>query len=338
LKRLQFYLAISIGLLIFSGENLVAQDLHFSQYQHTPLNINPALTGIYSGDQRYAANYRHQWFNVPVEYMTFTGAADFKFQQDGASHFWSAGAVFDYDRAGDSKLRVGYLGLSGSYTHGLSPNALLTGGVTIGFGQRAFTTTDLLWDSNWNGTSVDPSIAPGNNFDGSNFVFVDLGAGLNLRLQKSSRTRLDLGAGAFHLNKPRQAFYSNSDFKLPVRIALNGIGSLKIAKSFDFLFNALAQFQGPYDEIVLSGLIGIHISQRRAREVQLHLGIGTRLDDALIPQIALVYDGLKVGFSYDINTSPFKTATNERGGPEFSLVYIITKVRPLPEAKVCRIF
>ena len=70
-----------------------AQDLHFSQFQNSPLNHNPALTGVFSGDQRFAASYRRQWFQVPVDYLTFSASYDMKFKPDGARSFWSAGAM-----------------------------------------------------------------------------------------------------------------------------------------------------------------------------------------------------------------------------------------------------
>ena len=97
---------------MFGAIAVFAQDLHFSQFQASPLNHNPALTGIFNGDKRFSASYRNQWFSVPVDYLTFSGSYDMKFRPDGARSFWSAGAVFNYDRAGDSKLATAYLGLN----------------------------------------------------------------------------------------------------------------------------------------------------------------------------------------------------------------------------------
>ena len=45
----------------------------------------------------------------------------------------------------------------------------------------------------------------------------------------------------------------------------------------------------------------------------------------------------KVGLSYDVNTSPFKIATRQYGGPEMSVIYRILNVTPLPY-KPCPIF
>ena len=316
------------------------QDLHFSQFQNSPLNHNPALTGIFNGDQRFAANYRRQWFEASADYLTFSGSYDMKFRRDGARNFWSAGAIFNYDRAGDANLATAFLGLNGSYTVGVTNGFLITLGAQAGAGQRSLRTMELTWGNYWNGSSVDPGLGSGEpTFDESNFYF-DLGGGINFRLQKSSRTRLDLGVGTFHLNQPEYTFYANPDNppSLPIRYAFQAYGSLQLLSFLDLQANGLYHTIGPFEEIIFGGLLNIHISRKRAREVQLGIGAHVRLDDALIPMVQLQYDGWRVGLSYDINTSGFEVATSGRGGPEISVLYIITKVRPLDQSKLCRIF
>jgi hypothetical protein len=46
------------------------------------------------------------------------------------------------------------------------------------------------------------------------------------------------------------------------------------------------------------------------------------MNDALIPYLGIEIKGLRIGASYDINTSSLKAATVSRGGSEFSLIYI----------------
>lgn len=323
----------------FGSSYLRAQDLHFSQYFNATLNTNPGLTGIFNGDQRFGANHKQQWFSVPVDYLTFSAYYDRNFRKDGKDNFFSGGILFNYDQAGDGKLSMGGFGLNGSYTLGLSPNVLVTGGVGVSLGTRSFKEKGLMWANQWNGEGFDPTLGSGENFDRTSFVFFDVGAGINLRFQESSRTKVDIGVGAFHLTEPQQTFYSSTDVEnLPRRYAIHLLGSLKLFSALDLLAHGQYQSQGPYEETLFGGGVNIHISQKTARQIQLKLGMGVRLDDALIPFIGLRYDGLEVGVSYDINTSPFEAATDGRGGPEFSVTYIITKVRPLNQTKICRIF
>ena len=58
---------ISIITSVFSAK---AQDIHFSQFHAAPVLLNPALTGAFGGEARFIANYRSQWQEIPVPYVT----------------------------------------------------------------------------------------------------------------------------------------------------------------------------------------------------------------------------------------------------------------------------
>jgi hypothetical protein len=47
-----------------------------------------------------------------------------------------------------------------------------------------------------------------------------------------------------------------------------------------------------------------------------------RLKDAIIPYIGLEFAGMRIGASYDINTSSLKAGSESRGGMELSLIYV----------------
>jgi len=322
-----------------------AQDIHLSQYHFDRLMVNPALTGIFNGNRQVSLIHKQQYFSVPVEYLTFSGSYDTKFlKTQNQPGFFSAGVLFNYDQAGDSKLSLGSLTVNGSYTRAITRSFFVTGGAYIGGGQRRFDTKDLEWESQWTGDFFDPTWDTGESFSRTSFLFFDLGAGLNLRLQGRDRTRIDVGLGGYHLTRPNYAFYkpadvnSAADVKLPIRTSIYAMGVLKLFSRLDLYANGLRQNQGPYEETVLGGGLIIHISNKLAREVELHLGVATRLEDAIIPMIALGYDGWKAGFSYDVNTSNFERATDGYGGPEFFLNYTWKKLWPLDQTKVCTIF
>ena len=81
-NRIKWMTVMVSLLMIFSFFYGNSQDLHYSQFYNAHVNINPALTGIFNGDVRVAGNYRSQWKAVPVPYMTFTGAGDFKIYKE----------------------------------------------------------------------------------------------------------------------------------------------------------------------------------------------------------------------------------------------------------------
>lgn len=340
-KRL-FYSLWAISALFFASLQVQAQDIHFTQFSYSPLNLNPALTGIFNGDMRFMANYRNQWQNVPVDYLNFSGAYDMNFYNKKLERsLFAGGLLFNHDQAGDSKLSTTNLGLSGSYTHQLAEKHFATLGVQVAGNQRAFKLEDLRFDDQFNGESYDPGRPTQETFTNTSKFFGDVSAGLNWHFRTSKRTNVDVGGAAYHLNTPKKSFYDEDEVQLPIRYTLYGMGTFKIAEKFDIFLNAAGQWQNPHQETTL-GLGGnIYLNNGLDRELFIALGGYVRLNDieadAIIPYFGLQYRMWHFGLSYDINLSEFNIATDRRGGPEISLNYIITKVKPL-KTKICPIY
>ena len=63
--KFTFTNTIALLFVVFSlPVTLTAQDPHFSQFYAAPLQVNPAMTGVFSGQFRIAINYREQWGSV----------------------------------------------------------------------------------------------------------------------------------------------------------------------------------------------------------------------------------------------------------------------------------
>ena len=321
---------------------LRAQDIHYSQFYQSDLNVNPALTGIFSADKRFSASYRHQWQSVPVPYLTFSGAYDQKFYKGGnKTGFFSGGALFNYDQAADSRLSLIQLSLSGSYTYLINQNNLLTGGLQLGASQRSFTTNELQWGSQFDGVMFNDMLASGENFPGTNFFLFNSSIGVNYRWQKSSRTKLNLGAAYMHLLTSDATFYREG-LNLAPRYTFHLHSSFKITNFLDLRINGLAQFQAGASEYVPAGILRLYINQSRGKEFALDLGVIARFTpnqtDAIAPKIGFGFSRWEVSLSYDINISDFQVATNRYGGPEIHLLYHISQVKPLNSFKTCPIF
>ncbi len=338
MKRILISLSIILLLNVIS---LPGQDIHHSQFYTSPINLNPGLTGVFNGDQRISVNYRRQWFvDDIVRYMTITGSFDMKFypKKWKTKGNWNAGILFNYDRAGDSRLGLAHLGLSVAYTYPVNEKNIITLGGLFGIAQRRFNPDELTWDSQWDTDHFDPNRPTGETFAKTSTTFMDASAGLNYRWQQSKRTKIDFGIGAFHLNQPDQNFFDTLTIKLPIRFNINLTPSFKLNNSLDLLLHGQYQNQNPFTETIVGGYIRIYLNQHRGKELNLLLGIADRFDDAIIPKIAVEWTNWYFGFSYDITTSDFKQYTDQRGGPEFSLVHIFTKARVLKLLKSCPIF
>lgn len=337
MRRILLFLLI-IGII----GGLKAQDIHYSQFYQSDLNVNPALTGIFSADKRISASYRHQWYTVPVPYLTFSGAYDQKFYKGGNSKsFFSGGALFNYDQAADSRLTMAQLSLSGSWTYLLNQNNLLTGGLQLGGAQRSFSTDELQWDNQFNGVMFNEMLSSGENFPGTNFFLFNASIGANYRWQKSARTNIDVGAAYLHLLSSDATFYRES-LNLAPRYTFHLQTSFQIASFLDLRLNGLAQFQAGASEYVPAAILRLYLNQKRGKEFALDLGAIARFTpdqtDAYAPKIGLAFSRLEVSLSYDINVSDFQVATNRYGGPEIHVLFHITEVKPLNSFKTCPIF
>src|SRR5258708_16457777 len=73
MRRLIYVL---ICIIYFLPEQIQAQDPAFSQFFASPLTLNPALTGKFSGALRAAGNYRNQWPQINNAFITSTISVD----------------------------------------------------------------------------------------------------------------------------------------------------------------------------------------------------------------------------------------------------------------------
>ena len=67
--------------------------------------------------------------------------------------------------------------------------------------------------------------------------------------------------------------------------------------------------------------LGVSIQYGFNPDVNLFVGAYDRLSDAIIGMAGLEYKRVRLGFSYDINTSALNEASNGNGGFELSLSY-----------------
>ena len=342
-RRLLVVCSLFIGL----GIGLQGQDFHYSQFANAPLRINPGLTGVFSGDTRIQGQFRKQWWSVPVDYRTFSVVVDHNFIKEADQNgFFSAGLGLNYDRAGDSNLSWADIDLNLGYTGRLSERAFLTVGGQLGVVQRRFSMDDLRFDSQFDPGrgEFDPTFGTGEVISGAvSNVFLDLGAGVNLRLQAKQgtsvvdlldkRNKLDVGVGFFHVNQPDQSFLDDATIPLKLRVSPYALGVLQVAGSIDLIGRATYQLQDEYRQLVTTGGVQLHLNRTPGQQFSLMLGLGFRhndFQDAYFPTAELHFNNWLMGLSYDFNTSAFDKATDHKGAIEFSARYLIKNIRPLP--------
>jgi len=328
------------------------QDFHYSQFYNAPLHLNPALTGVFSGDVRFMGNYKQQWTDVPVDYNTVTLAVDKQFRQtSNPDGFFAGGLAFNYDRAGDSKLTWANVDLNGSYIRALSESVFISVGGKAALVQRSFDTGNLRYDNQFDIArgDVNLSLPSGEAFDTDGHIFPDFSVGINLRLQSKQtdylvhrnnrRSKVDLGVALHHVTAPDQSFYDDAEVPLERRLSPYVMGTLQVLPIVDVVGALTYQNQGSYyDELVGMAGARLWLTNKLGSQISIMGGMGLRRDaiqDAFFPTFEVSYNNLNVGLNYDFNTSGFDIATDNKGGLELSVRYLIRKARPLPEFKVC---
>ena len=315
---------------------LQAQDLHFSQFHATPLNVNPSLTGAFDGDMRYMTNFRSQWSSVPVPYTTFSLAYDQRFFKN--KNGLSGGLVINYDQAGDAELSLLQIGGTVSYVQSISKTSSIAIGGLIGAGQRRFKTLNLTFDEQFVDGTFSSNNAITETFPNTSFSFADMAIGINWQVKLTERLKFNLGSSAWHLNEPKFTFLQDDDSRLPTKFGINLDASIQLSPKVDILPSVIYFIQGAYHERIFGAYWKYYLDDRKGVKKALLLGTWYRLNDSAITSVALDYEFWRVGISYDINTSDFAIATRGRGGFELSAQYIIAKVKPIKEEKVCPIF
>ncbi len=327
--------------LVVCSHLAFGQDIHFSQFYNAPALLNPALTGVFDGHLRFIANYRSQWQTVPVDYRTVSTAFDSKLQHRmlGESGQLGYGLMFNNDVAGNANLGMTKLGSNISYLRQMSDAISASIGLQLAVGQRSISPERLTYEEQWNGDAFDPNSSNNEVFTNTSKFIASFATGLNLRyFVDGNRTSLDFGGSLFHINQPSTSFLGEPTIVLPRKYDAYLLSNFEVQPNLDFRFNLLYAKQLDYLEIVANTAIRYHLSSEAGKELQVQLGISYRLGDALIPTSEIQFRNWSAGFSYDVNLSPFKVATNHRGGPEIFLQYILKKVEPPKEFKACPVF
>lgn len=320
--------------------NLTGQDLHFTQFNLAPMNLNPALTGAYLGTYRAGLLYRDQYRTVNSgtarPYQTATAFIDSPIIGGFRKQDWiGLGANFFYDQAGTAQVKnIGTI-LSLAYHLGLGKKGdnVFTLGAQYGSIQRRFDRNQSItgWSlANSLGAGSDPDLASlttgnaqgsGSEFVESNYNFLSVGTMLTSSMGKNSDLRM--GVSVSHFLRPGQSLTGGlrADRKYVKTAAFVSLYS-DLGGRFTFKPQALFQTSGGINELVIQGIGAFLLNEEK--EMSFNAGLGVRAANALDLQVLLGMDikDIRVGVAYDFNLASFNPATNGHSGFELGVTYI----------------
>ena len=168
--------------------------------------------------------------------------------------------------------------------------------------------------------------------------YFDLGFGANGHWIQSDEWQFDIGAAVQHINKPANSFYSAGEVKISPHYIVNAGAQYQMTDNMQLQPSLLYMQQNSIAELDANASLKYQLTECKFPVTNLYGGLGIRVKDAVSLNVGADFKNLFLGMSYDINTSPLRTASNGRGAIEFALIYKIFKIRPLPSAPPCIIY
>lgn len=334
-------------LMSFGIGSISAQDVHYSLFDMSPLTLNPALTGSYSGTVRVGGLYRNQGFTVSEfsGYSTPSIYVDAPISQGFRKEDWvGVGLTFVNDQAGVLKMTNQIIQFSGSYHFALDKKRtnVITLGLQGGSSTRKYLTADArpsdIIDAaiggGGNTSTTDQTLLPGNggnsNFDISD-AFTDYSVGLMYRGKMKDNKNLEIGASLGHVSFDRNQT-ENTKYK-PNRINAHAIYSQPINEQWSIEPKLYFQSENKHQEIAVQAWGGYQLQ----KDVKLNMGLGYRVGDAAQVLFGADYKDYKAALAFDLTLSSLSDANSYVGGLEFAIykIFSIYKEPVVKPAVLC---
>ena len=294
---------IALIMILSFGVKAFAQDIHFSQFLANSFVLNPAMVGVQKSDYKATIQRKSQWSSVTVPFSTFSTSFENKDFYKGLN----LGVQFFNDKSGDSKLTLNQLNIALSRNYKvLKVNSFSIGGI-IGLGQKTIDYSSLIFEEE-------------ENFISDNFLFPDIGIGLDYRTNSYEILSYNVGLSIYHINQANMSFNEDENVKLSIKNNVNLGVSYKYSEIIKVNSVIIITNQWVQKEI----LIGVR-PEIKLDEITLFPLAYYRINDAAIFGIGLEKDNIQFNISYDINTSDLTTASNYKSGFEFSIIYLWKK-------------
>ena len=312
-----------------------AQDIHFTQFDASPLTINPAFTGMFNGRVRACAIYRNQWKSVTVPYITQGASVDLPIIWSNSGYL-AGGLQLYKDQAGDGNLSnfTGLLSIAYHLTTGRDRDndkkSDLAVGLQAGYADKSIDLSKLYFGDEYvNGTFVPGTTQEYHLGIGNKVSYYLVNAGICYSHSFGNKFSFTMGAGANNLNQPTDAIEKKANSETGLDMRYTGEFGLDVIAGDRLSLRpaVLYQYQATASEMIAGNEFHYVLSQNTEPEFSsfttaAFLGVWYRTGDAMMITAGFEIKGVRVGFAYDYNMSTLNAASNGNGGFELSIKYL----------------
>ena len=321
MRRILYALLVLIYLFPLAAD---AQDPAFSQFFASPLTLNPALTGKFSGTVRVAGNYRDQWPTINNAFVTSTISVDGNILTNKITNgdAFGVGLMVMSDKTANGILTSNYVALSTSYQKALDENGWNQIGIGFqgSYANKRLDGTQLNFedqlDQQGGWTLPSSEVVSGHQV---NLSYFDLNVGVLYNGSTDGNNNYYFGASAYHILQPTESFTGNSVYTLAPRFTLHGGYSFPVSSlnNNNFLhFSGLYSRQSNAADAMFGGAWSNNLNNDHTENpINLYVGMWARfsnLTDAIIPYVGLDISSFTIGLSYDVNVPSCRAGRSRR--------------------------
>jgi type IX secretion system PorP/SprF family membrane protein len=308
----------------FVANSVFGQDPSYSQFFASPLNVNPALTAAIIGKWRVISNYRDQWSGPAYPYITSTVSYDTKILKNKIpeSSVFGFGVMLMHDDAMSSVLKSNYASLNLSYNIKIAEGEgdhRLGVGVGLTYTSKYVDFSRLNFANQFDGHGFDTNLPTGEAALTNMTPYFSVNAGL-LYSYVAQYADFDLGAAAYHINKPKQTYLEDPNQYLATRYVVHANYDNYLSDNVVLNTNGIYQIQAHADYFSVGGGIGYILSQEGQDNLIVNGGVWYWSKNAIVPYVGLVYKNMQFGFSYDVTISKLAASANKPKSYEFSFI------------------
>ena len=317
------YLLFSVCILTIS--NIYSQDLHFTQYYLSPLQLNPANTGDFFGSIRIGGIYRGQNFTPSNigNYRTPLLYGDAPLKGFRRKDWIGLGVNLYQDQAGVANITNSGLFGAASYHFAVTKDAktILSVGVMAGFAQLKLGDSQKLMFADQLKSGM--ASADLNALSTQTVRDLDVSSGVTLRTSLNSAMKMNIGFAVRHINAPSKLTLLTSggaSARKKLNYAAHASFDIALNEKLTLTPQFMIQTTAKQREIQFQTIGGYKLQKDNPLVIQ--AGLGYRLGDAAQIILGADWGDLRVGLAYDIRVSSQRNIDGGNGAFELGLSYI----------------